>query len=162
MPYPSKSKKIEEFYKVPFNNLAIKLYCKDKLSSLEIAERFLRETKVSISPRHIQRIIKSLGKSRNFSEAFNLAIKKGRKSYEHLRKPIKSSLLRKGIDIRQRYEILKRDNFRCVLCGNTAKETRLEIDHIKPVVNGGNNELDNLRILCVLCNRGKKFSEHEK
>jgi len=162
MPYPSKSKKIEAFYKTPFNNLAIRLYCKDKLSSLEIAEKFLNETKISISPRHIQRIIKLLGKSRNFSEAFNLAIKKGRKSYEHLKKPIKASLLRKGIDIRRRYQILKRDNFRCVLCGNTAKEVRLEIDHITPVVNGGNNNSENLRVLCVLCNRGKKFSEHER
>ncbi|MEK7579770.1 MAG: HNH endonuclease [Patescibacteria group bacterium] len=49
-----------------------------------------------------------------------------------------------------------------MLCGNTAKEVRLEIDHITPVVNGGNNNLYNLRTLCVLCNRGKKFSENEK
>lgn len=161
MPYP-KIKKIEEFYKIPFSNLAVRLYCDDKLSSIEISEKFLKEAKISISPRHIQRIIKSLGKARNFSQAFNLAIEKGRKSYEHLKKPIKSSLLRKGIDLRQRYEILKRDNFVCVLCGNTAKEARLEIDHIIPVVNGGDNNFDNLRTLCVLCNHGKRFSENEK
>ncbi|MEK7579769.1 MAG: hypothetical protein AAB469_01080 [Patescibacteria group bacterium] len=103
MPYPSKSKKVGEFYKRAFKDLVIKLYCKDKLSSLEIAEKFLKEAKVSPSPRYIQRIIQLLGKSRNFSEAFTLAIKKGRKSYDSLRKPIKASILRKGIDLRQRY-----------------------------------------------------------
>src|SRR3990167_1102743 len=35
---------------------------------------------------------------------------------------------------------------RCVLCG--IKDGRLEIDHIIPVSNGGQNDPTNLRILC--------------
>lgn len=62
-----------------------------------------------------------------------------------------------------RYQVLKRDGRRCVLCGVTAKEARLEVDHIVPRrpdgVNvtgpGGTNDLDNLQTLCGPCNRGK-------
>lgn len=146
---------------MPFNNLVVKLYSEDKLSSLEIVEKFLKETKISITPRQVQRIIKSLGISRTFSEAFNLAIMKGRKSYDHLRKKVKASELRKGIALRVRYEILKRDSFRCVLCGNTAKNSVLMIDHIAPIVNGGTNNPSNLRVLCRECNLGKMLSEEK-
>ena len=61
-----------------------------------------------------------------------------------------------------RYEIFKRDGFKCVLCGATAKDDLLMIDHIKPVVNGGSNEFENLRTLCRQCNLGKMIAEHEK
>lgn len=55
-----------------------------------------------------------------------------------------------------RYDILKRDGFRCVLCGATAKDgAKLHVDHIYPVSKGGKTEPDNLRTLCESCNRGK-------
>lgn len=63
------------------------------------------------------------------------------------RKPIKPSL---------RFEILKRDDYRCQMCGITAKDgTRLEIDHIHPVSKGGSNNTSNLQVLCRDCNAGK-------
>jgi predicted restriction endonuclease len=62
---------------------------------------------------------------------------------------------RKGIGKRLRYQILERDGFRCKLCGTTPKETKLEVDHIVPVAKGGTDSLNNLRTLCVDCNRGK-------
>jgi rubredoxin len=63
------------------------------------------------------------------------------------RKPIKPSL---------RFEILKRDNYRCQMCGATAKDgATLEIDHIQPVSKGGSNSPDNLQVLCRDCNAGK-------
>ena len=63
------------------------------------------------------------------------------------RKPIKPSL---------RFEILKRDDYRCQMCGVTAKDgATLEIDHIYPVSRGGTNEPDNLQVLCRDCNAGK-------
>lgn len=57
-----------------------------------------------------------------------------------------------------RYDILKRDGFRCVLCGRSAREhgVDLEVDHIIPVSKGGKTEPDNLRTLCKDCNRGKR------
>ena len=57
---------------------------------------------------------------------------------------------------RLRYEVLKRDGFRCVLCGRmVADGIKLEVDHIKPVSKGGLTEIDNLRTLCDECNGGK-------
>ena len=66
------------------------------------------------------------------------------------RKPIKPSL---------RFEILKRDDYRCQMCGVTAKDgATLEIDHITPVSKGGTNDADNLQVLCRDCNAGKSDS----
>lgn len=62
-----------------------------------------------------------------------------------------------------RYDIMKRDNFRCVLCGRTAKEgVKLHVDHILPVAKGGLTVPDNLRTLCDQCNLGKsdKYDPH--
>lgn len=54
-----------------------------------------------------------------------------------------------------RWEILRRDNFRCVTCGVTSKDTKLQIDHIKPIWAGGKSTPYNLRTLCWECNIGK-------
>ena len=54
-----------------------------------------------------------------------------------------------------RVDVLKRDNYRCVFCGATSKQTQLQIDHIIPVAKGGSNRIDNLQTLCKDCNRGK-------
>lgn len=55
-----------------------------------------------------------------------------------------------------RYSILKRDGFKCQLCGRTANDdVKLHIDHILPVSKGGKTEPSNLRVLCDACNLGK-------
>ena len=57
-----------------------------------------------------------------------------------------------------RFQILKRDGYRCRLCGATARSgehVRLEVDHITPRVKGGGNDTENLWTLCFECNRGK-------
>lgn len=55
-----------------------------------------------------------------------------------------------------RYDILKRDNFRCQICGATAQDGwKLHVDHIVPVSKGGLTEPANLRTLCERCNMGK-------
>ena len=59
------------------------------------------------------------------------------------------------LTLKLRYEIFKRDNFRCVLCGATRNEDKLEIDHIIPISKGGKTIKSNLRTLCFKCNRGK-------
>ena len=56
-----------------------------------------------------------------------------------------------------RYDVLKRDNFTCQICGSTAQDgVKLEVDHIIPVSKGGRTELSNLQTLCDRCNRGKR------
>ena len=67
----------------------------------------------------------------------------------------RSTPKRKGISKKLRLLILERDGYRCCLCGRTAKETKLEVDHKIPVAKGGTDSLNNLWTLCVDCNRGK-------
>lgn len=65
---------------------------------------------------------------------------------------------RKRLTSRVRYEILKRDDFRCQRCGADGasdRNVRLDVDHKKPVVRGGKSDPDNLWTLCSLCNNGK-------
>jgi 5-methylcytosine-specific restriction endonuclease McrA len=63
---------------------------------------------------------------------------------------------RKTIKPSLRFEILKRNDYRCQMCGVTVKDgATLEIDHIFPVSKGGTNEPDNLQVLCRDCNAGK-------
>lgn len=56
-----------------------------------------------------------------------------------------------------RYDILKRDNFKCVICGADANThgVILHVDHIKPVAKGGLTVEENLQTLCRDCNLGK-------
>ena len=56
-----------------------------------------------------------------------------------------------------RYDIMKRDGFKCVLCGASQKDgAKLHVDHIFPIAKGGKTEPSNLRTLCDRCNLGKK------
>lgn len=55
-----------------------------------------------------------------------------------------------------RYDIMKRDKFRCQLCGRSADDgIKLHVDHIIPVSKGGKTIPHNLRTLCEQCNLGK-------
>ncbi len=55
-----------------------------------------------------------------------------------------------------RFEILKRDDFKCVYCGRGSSEVILEIDHVNPVAAGGDSRVENLVTACKDCNIGKK------
>ncbi len=63
----------------------------------------------------------------------------------------KRKQLPKGV----RFEVFKRDSFRCQYCGRSAPDVILECDHIIPVASGGTNDLINLVTACRDCNRGK-------
>lgn len=56
-----------------------------------------------------------------------------------------------------RFEVLKEREARCELCGATAKDQRIEVDHIKPLSKFWHLRLDksNLQVLCRDCNKGK-------
>jgi len=62
---------------------------------------------------------------------------------------------RKNISKRVRFEVFKRDSFTCQYCGRMSPDVVLEIDHIDPVKNGGDNKIINLVTSCYDCNRGK-------
>ncbi len=54
-----------------------------------------------------------------------------------------------------RFEVFKRDGFRCQYCGASPPDALLDVDHIKPVSEGGTGELLNLVAACVTCSIGK-------
>lgn len=55
-----------------------------------------------------------------------------------------------------RYDVMRRDGFKCQICGASAKDgVKLHVDHIIPVSKGGETIPSNLRTLCDRCNLGK-------
>lgn len=55
-----------------------------------------------------------------------------------------------------RFEVFKRDSFKCQYCGRSAPDVVLEVDHIHPESKGGETTLLNLITACFDCNRGKR------
>ena len=80
----------------------------------------------------------------------NFIEKRGDKVWEHRKK---SSGYISGT---LRYEILKRAKFRCELCGISAEQKALEVDHIIPRNSGGTDYESNLQSLCYSCNAMKR------
>lgn len=54
-----------------------------------------------------------------------------------------------------RFEVFKRDSFKCQYCGACAPDVLLHVDHIRPVADGGLNDIANLITSCQPCNLGK-------
>jgi len=55
-----------------------------------------------------------------------------------------------------RYQILTKAKHRCELCGISADEKALDVDHITPLNKGGRTILENLQALCYTCNSQKQ------
>lgn len=62
---------------------------------------------------------------------------------------------RKAISKKTRFEVFKRDSFKCVYCGAHPPGVLLHVDHVVAVANGGDNHIDNLVSACAPCNLGK-------
>ncbi len=67
-------------------------------------------------------------------------------------------------DVRE--EVLKRDNYKCQICGDNrfylekGRVTNLEVHHIKPISQGGKCiDRDNLITLCKACH-SQTFNRH--
>lgn len=76
--------------------------------------------------------------------------KRGANIWQHRRrnrKPVSGSI---------RYKVLKRARYRCELCGVSAEEKALEVDHITPKNTGGEDSINNYQALCYTCNAQKK------
>lgn len=64
--------------------------------------------------------------------------------------------IRSSIPAGKRFNIFKRDNYRCKICGRSADDgITLHIDHITPVNGEGSDDETNLQTLCEECNLGK-------
>lgn len=63
----------------------------------------------------------------------------------------------KSTGLSRRFMVLRRDGYRCQLCGRSAADGAvLEVDHKTPKAKGGGDEWENLWSLCFDCNRGKR------
>lgn len=62
---------------------------------------------------------------------------------------------RKTISKKIRFEVFKRDSFKCQYCGASAPDVILELDHIQPVSKDGADEMVNYITSCNACNSGK-------
>lgn len=62
--------------------------------------------------------------------------------------------------LKLRFTILKRDGYRCQLCGRDARDgIKLEVDHKVARSKGGSDNPINLWTLCFDCNRGKRDAD---
>lgn len=137
-----------------FDRVILNMYLSG-MCGKEIAEDInSKSSYYKITGKGIEDLIKRLGVKddikymRTQSEAYLNAIARGRKAY----KTKENKYKRKGITLKKRYEVLQRDGFKCVLCGGNYC---LEVDHIKPISQGGENTPNNLQSLCWYCNHGK-------
>jgi len=62
---------------------------------------------------------------------------------------------KRTVSSKLRFQVLRRDGFKCVYCGITASASELHVDHVIPVVDGGSDEPANLVTSCIDCNLGK-------
>ena len=72
-------------------------------------------------------------------------------NYKKAQKKIKNGTFRHGVESELREEIKLRDDFTCRLCMNKPDSHSLQVHHIVPVSNGGNDQLNNLVLLCYGC-----------
>jgi hypothetical protein len=128
------------------NNKHIQIALKYK-SGLYTTEFLANE--YSLSTKQIQRIAKKQGVIRTQAEANRVAAPL--KNYYH--KPDHLKVRRKQLPNALRLHLIRSQPY-CTECGGAVKDgLRLEIDHIDE--NPMNNLLDNLQVLCNLCNTGK-------
>ena len=74
------------------------------------------------------------------------------------RKSRRNRKRRRSIRVSVRFELMRRADYRCEMCGARARGNsgvELHIDHKVPVAHGGTNAIDNLWVLCRDCNLGK-------
>ena len=58
--------------------------------------------------------------------------------------------------------VYAKSNGRCALCGVPVKYEKMTVDHKIPLSHGGTNEISNLQLACLSCNRAKQdISEKE-
>lgn len=62
---------------------------------------------------------------------------------------------RKSLSKKTRFEVFKRDSFKCQYCGASAPDAILEVDHIDPISKDGADEMVNYITACRPCNAGK-------
>jgi hypothetical protein len=92
-------------------------------------------------------LFEELGASKSFLKRF-----KGMSDVQ-----IRTAILRSQLTRSKRFEILKRDGYRCHYCYKTG--VPLEVDHVIPLFKGGTNDDSNLVAACHECNHSKGIQD---
>ena len=58
-----------------------------------------------------------------------------------------------------RYQVFKQAKYRCQLCGISAEQKALQVDHIVPRNKGGDDHISNFQALCYTCNAMKRDTD---
>lgn len=98
------------------------------------------------------------GSWNNALDAFAEFIERGGMKKEAKPKNRKRSRASRSVSKGMRFDIFKRDKYKCVICGRspaTEPQLTLHVDHIVPLSKGGETTLSNLQTLCSECNLGK-------
>ena len=104
-------------------------------------------------PRDVWRAIRRL-----HQEGFLIKVRKGVYRYDPAYAHRKELL---DFSTKVRAEILRRDGYKCVLCGRGRRDgVELVVDHITPKDKGGSGSVDNGQTLCMECNLMKKNYNH--
>lgn len=60
-----------------------------------------------------------------------------------------------GSEQTRRERLFRRDDFRCVYCGEVFESRLLSLDHVEPRMRGGDHSEGNLVTACLSCNASK-------
>ena len=63
---------------------------------------------------------------------------------------------------RTRFEVLRRDEYTCRYCGQSAPDVKLTVDHVLPTALGGSDDPSNLVAACHDCNAGKSSTSPDE
>ena len=157
--------KINKLHSIPENALFDNMKrVWDKLKRQPVQNDLVRP----LSDHSASTYIKKFGSWRAALSAFVEYMKHGGKTKHKLHKQSKSRAGQGGkykspagkrkITKALRFEILKRDYFKCRVCGASPAvnpKIILHVDHIKPRSKGGKTTRENLQTLCSDCNYGK-------
>jgi len=146
--------KIDEEYP---DNEKYNSYMKNLFAALK--KPLLNEFEVIISIKYssrMGRVREGISKRYNYIEYKQVEYEYFQLRTENRLYEISSRVERAKMSESMRYDVFKRDGFRCRICGASANDgAKLHVDHIIPISKGGRTRMDNLQTLCDRCNIGK-------
>jgi len=138
-----------EYYEAIVDNMVGKVLRNHKII-VKIKDKYQLSQSADLDSKQVKELIKICD-----DKIDEYLAKRGEKVWDHRRKS------RGSIPGTVRYEVLKRAKFRCELCGISADEKNLEVDHIVPKNTGGEDSISNYQALCYSCNAMKRDCDDE-
>lgn len=108
---------------------------------------------------HVDMSVKARGVNKWIYPAYE-SWERANGKFENWRKENARAIRVDTINLRLRFRVFKRDDYRCRICGRNADDgVKLELGHRVARARGGRMTEDNLLTLCFDCNRGMYTDE---